>query len=130
MRTMLIVDDDEAWRGLYTAEFKRQFRLVEAIDGLEALNALERAKPDIIVLDLRLPRLNGLDFLRALERQGVKTPVVVCSGLVEDEGRFPIPGVRTAPKTADLREIRSAVEQALGPPPASAVPTRPRSDRR
>lgn len=130
MRTMLIVDDDEAWRGLYTAEFKRQFRLVEATDGLEALNALERTKPDIIVLDLRLPRLNGLDFLRALERQGVKTPVVVCSGLVEDDDSFPIPGVRTAPKTADLREIRAAVEQALGQPPAPTAPCRPRPDRR
>jgi DNA-binding response OmpR family regulator len=127
---MLIVDDDEAWRGLYAAEFKRDFRLVEAADGLEALNALERAKPDIILLDLRLPRLNGLDFLRALERQGVRAQVVVCSGLVEDEASFPIPGVRTAPKSAGLREIRAAVEQALGPPSATPTSSRTRSDRR
>jgi DNA-binding response OmpR family regulator len=130
MRTMLIVDDDPAWRGLYAAEFKPQFRLVEAGDGLEALGLLERSRPDIIVLDLRLPRLNGLDFLRALDRKGVKTPVVVCSGLVPEDGGFAVPGVRAAQKTADLREVRAAVEQALaGESPASA-PARPRFDRR
>ena len=130
MRTMLVVDDDPAWRGLYAAEFKGQFRLVEAGDGIEALGLLERARPDIIVLDLRLPRLNGLDFLRALDRQGVKTPVVVCSGLVSDGSAFTVPGVRAAQKTADLREVRLAVEQALAPLAPASVPARPRSERR
>ena len=111
MRTMLIIDDDPAWRGLYNAEFKSHFHLVEASDGIEALAQLDRAKPDIIVLDIRLPRLNGLDFLRALERKGLATPVVVCSGLVTEAGGFAIPGVKAAPKTADLRPLRSAVDE-------------------
>ena len=79
---------------------------------------------------LGLPRQKVNYHLRALERQGVKTPVVVCSGLVEDEASFPIPGVRTAPKSAGLREIRAAVEQALGPPSAAPTSSRTRSDRR
>jgi CheY-like chemotaxis protein len=101
MRTMLIVDDDPAWRSLYAMEFKPRFRIVEAEDGIEALGVLDRSSPDVIVLDLRLPRLNGLDFLRALERRGLRTPVVVCSGLVSDERGFAVPGVRAAQKTAD-----------------------------
>jgi DNA-binding response OmpR family regulator len=110
---MLIVDDDPAWRGLYSAEFKSDFRLVEASDGIEALAQLDRAKPDIILLDIRLPRLNGLDFLRALERKGLVTPVVVCSGLVTEDGRCAIPGVKAAPKTADLRQVRAAVDETF-----------------
>ena len=113
MPTMLIVDDDPAWRGLLSAEFEAGFRLVEASDGIEALAQLDRARPDIIVLDLRLPRLNGLDFLRALERKGLATPVVVCSGLVREDGGLAIPGVRAAPKTADLRRLRTAVDETL-----------------
>ena len=131
MRTMLIVDDDPAWRGLYAMEFKPRFRVVEAEDGIEALAQLDRALPDIIVLDLRLPRLNGLDFLRALDRRGLRTPVVVCSGLVSDEGGFAMPGVRAAQKTADLRQVRAAVDDALADatPAAPAVSSRARSER-
>ena len=132
MRTMLIVDDDPAWRSLYAMEFKPRFRIVEAEDGIEALGVLDRVQPDVIVLDLRLPRLNGLDFLRALERRGLRTPVVVCSGLVSDERGFAVPGVRAAPKTADLGQVRAAVDDALSAatptaPVATAAPTGPRA---
>ncbi len=88
---------------------------MEASDGIEALAQLDRARPDLIVLDLRLPRLNGLDFLRALERKGLTTPVVVCSGLVTEDGGLAVPGVKAAPKTADLRQLRAAVEETLRP---------------
>jgi CheY-like chemotaxis protein len=122
MRTMLIVDDDPAWRSLYAMEFKPRFRIVEAEDGIEALGVL------------RLPRLNGLDFLRALERRGLRTPVVVCSGLVSDERGFAVPGVRAAQKTADLRQVRAAVDDALGEAPpadpaANAAPSGARTQR-
>ncbi|HEU5189687.1 MAG TPA: response regulator [Methylomirabilota bacterium] len=134
MRTMLIVDDDPAWRSLYAMEFKPRFRIVEAEDGIEALGVLDRSLPDVIVLDLRLPRLNGLDFLRALERRGLRTPVVVCSGLVSDERGFAVPGVRAAQKTADLRQVRAAVDDALGEAPpaaptANAAPSGARTQR-
>jgi CheY-like chemotaxis protein len=130
MQTMLIVDDDPAWRELYAAEFKPRFRLLEAADGLEALGVLERTQPDVIVLDLRLPRLNGLDFLRALDRLGLKIPVVVCSALVPEDGVFSIPGVRAAQKNADLQHLRTAVEEALAGHAATPVPGRSRPDRR
>jgi DNA-binding response OmpR family regulator len=128
MRTMLIVEDDPAWRGLYAEEFKPRFKLLEAGDGLEALAVLERARPDIVVLDLRLPRMNGLDFLRALDRLGLRMPVVVCSGLTTDEGDFPVQGVRATRKTADLEEVRAAVEDAFAVP--KVVSARPRAEKR
>ena len=130
MRTMLIVDDDPAWRGLYSAEFKSRFRLLEANDGLEALGVLERSRPDVIVLDLRLPRMNGFDFLRALDRLGVRTPVIVCSALVSDDGGFSVPGVRAAPKRADLQDVRAAVDDALALATPAPVAAHPRADRR
>ena len=82
---------------------------------------LERATPDVIVLDLRLPRINGLDFLRALDRKGLRTPVVVCSALVPEDGGFAVPGVKAAPK-ARRSPARSAppwtMTLALGRPRA------------
>ena len=78
------------------------------------------------------PRLNGLDFLRALDRLGLKTPVVVCSALVPEDGGFSVPGVRAAQKTADLRHVRAAVEEALAEhaaTPFQPAPARTDADR-
>lgn len=115
MATMLIVEDDPAWRSLYLMEFGSQFEVYEANDGLQALAMLEWVQPDVILLDLRLPRMDGYKFLRQLELKGVRVPVVVCTGgLVDDEQSMA--GVRVAPKSADLRDVRSAVRAAVQGP--------------
>jgi DNA-binding response OmpR family regulator len=113
MRTMLIVEDDPAWRSLYTMEFQRDFCVFEAGDGLTALSMVSWVKPDVILLDLRLPRMSGTDFLRALQRKCIRAPVVVCSGLLPDQRHPPAPAVGAAPKSADMGPLRRAVERAL-----------------
>jgi DNA-binding response OmpR family regulator len=123
MTIMLIVEDDPAWRSLYTLEFGRQFEVYEANDGLQALSIVEDVRPDIILLDLRLPRMDGRTFLEWLERRGIRTPVVVCSGALP-EGDPAMVGVHVAPKSADLRYVRSTVRAVLqasggGPRPAA-----------
>ena len=125
MTTMLIVEDDPAWRALYSMELGHQFQLVEAVDGLQALSMLEGVQPDIILLDLKLPRMDGLDFLRVLDRKGIRTPVVMCTGMLPEEARKLFPGVRLAQKSADLRHLRSAILDALGTPWEKARPRLP-----
>lgn len=112
MATMLIVEDDQAWRSLYLMEFGKHFEVFEAKDGLQALGMLDWVQPDIILLDLRLPRMDGQTFLRQMERKGVRAPVVVCSGALPETG-VPVKGVQVAPKSADLRYVRSAVRTAI-----------------
>lgn len=111
MSTMLIIEDDPAWRSLYLLEFGKQFDVFEANDGLQALSMLDSIQPDIILLDLRLPRMDGRAFLRQLERKGVKAPVVVCSGVLPEGDPF-MTDLQVAPKSADLRYVRSAVRAA------------------
>jgi len=113
MRTMLVVEDDPAWRALWAAEFQRDFCVFEAADGLTALSMVPWVKPDVILLDLRLPRMSGTDFLRALQRKCIRAPVVVCSGLLPDQRHPPAPAVGAAPKSADMGPLRRAVERAL-----------------
>ena len=120
MATMLIVEDDPAWRGLYLMEFGKQFDVFEAKDGLQALAMLDWLKPDIILIDLRLPRMDGQTFLRQLERKGAHAPVVICSGALPEDG-IPIGGAQVAPKSADLRYVRSAVRAAIRSPFGSAA---------
>jgi DNA-binding response OmpR family regulator len=108
MSTMLVIEDDPAWRSLYLLEFGKQFDIYEANDGLQALSMLDSLHPDVILLDLKLPRMDGRAFLRQMERKGVKAPVVVCSGLLP-EGDPAMAGLQMAPKSHDLKYVRSAV---------------------
>src|SRR5262245_40853109 len=112
MTVMLIVEDDPAWRSLYSLEFGRQFEVYEANDGLQALEIVKDVRPDIILLDLRLPGMDGRTLLDRLERRGINAPVVVCSGALP-EGDPSLTGMHVAPKSADLRYVRSAVRAVL-----------------
>lgn len=116
MMKMLVVDDDPAWRALYRMGFEGDFQVFEAVDGLDALAALDRVRPDIIVLDLKMPHLDGMGFLRQMERRGLKVPVIVCSGTFTMDSPPAIRGVFPAQKSPDLRNVWSALEAALHRP--------------
>jgi CheY-like chemotaxis protein len=113
MTRMLVIDDDPAWRALYRMAFDSQFEIFEASDGQQGLATLDACDPDVIVVDLRMPRMDGLDFIRRLGRKQVRGAIVVCSGALNDGERPVIPGVRLAPKSADLRDLWSALVSAL-----------------
>ena len=115
MAKMLVVDDDPAWRALYRMGFEADFEVFEAVDGLDALAALDRVRPDVIVLDLKMPHLDGMGLLRQMERRGVKVPVV-CSGMFTMDSPPAIPGVFPATKSPDLRNVWSALEAAMPRP--------------
>ena len=53
---------------------------------------LGAVSPDVILLDLRMPRMDGLDFIRRLDRKGIRIPIVVCSGAVSDGEPLSVPG--------------------------------------
>jgi response regulator receiver domain-containing protein len=116
MLRMLVVDDDPAWRTLYRMGFEGDFEVFEAVDGLDGLAALDRVRPDIIVLDLRMPHLEGWGFLRQMEQRGAKVPVIVCSGALTGDMPPTIPGVFPAQKTPDLRNVWRALEVAVPRP--------------
>ena len=113
MMKMLVVDDDPAWRALYRMGFEGDFEVFEAVDGLDALAALDRVRPGVIVLDLRMPHLDGMGFLRQMDGRGWKVPVIVCSGTFTMDSLPALPGVFPAQKSPDLRNVWSALEAAL-----------------
>jgi CheY-like chemotaxis protein len=127
MLRILLVDDDPAWRNLYRMALEGQFELFEATDGYQALSVLGAVRPDVIVLDVRMPRMDGMDFLRRLSRRSPEPKVIVCSGTFS-EPRPHIPGVYLAAKTADLKEFWAALHAAVpssaraGAPAKQAVP--------
>jgi DNA-binding response OmpR family regulator len=78
--TILVVEDDPSiLRGLQMNLSMEGFRLVAAHDGDEGLRFARSHKPDLIVLDLMLPKLSGLDVIRALRADDPDTPILVLS---------------------------------------------------
>ena len=113
MPRILLVDDDPAWRNLYRMALESQFDLFEATDGYHALSVLGAVRPDVIVLDLRMPRMDGMDFIQRLSRRSPRPKVIICSGTFTEAERPLIPGVSLAAKTPDLKELWSALRSVI-----------------
>jgi CheY-like chemotaxis protein len=76
---ILVVEDERPIRTLISLALKHEgYHVTEAEDGLEALEALRRDPPDLMLLDLRLPRLTGIELIQHLcSDGGIPCPVVV-----------------------------------------------------
>lgn len=86
--TILIVEDDPVLQKMYTEKFNFEgFNVLNARDGIEALNMATKNDLDIILLDIMLPRMSGTDFLERYRQspKGKDTPVLVLTNLAEDE---------------------------------------------
>jgi len=128
---VLVVDDDPTHRALVGEVLATELgaRIVEARDGYEALLRLQEARPDLVVLDLRMPRVDGLGVLRwlASNRRCAAVPVIVMTALepcASLAGREPAV-VHTLRKPFDLDELASAARTALAARPTRAEPATP-----
>jgi CheY-like chemotaxis protein len=79
LRTILIADDKPGGRDLLRTVLEDQYRVLEAVDGNDALRQAREQSPDLIILDLHMPGLDGFGVIRALrlDARFAATPVVV-----------------------------------------------------
>jgi two-component system KDP operon response regulator KdpE len=85
---VLVVDDEPPIRRLLRTSLVSQgFQIVEAATAREALDEVERAPPDLIVLDLGLPDMQGQEVIQLLRGQGSSVPIVVLSSRTDETGK-------------------------------------------
>lgn len=78
--TVLVVEDDDEARAVLVRELgARGYRVQEASDGRSALERWEAGRPDVVLLDLGLPDIDGLEVIRRMRREAM-TPIVILSG--------------------------------------------------
>lgn len=90
MAKILLVEDDVNLRDVYFARFQAEgFNLVVASNGEEALAAAVKEKPDLIVLDVMMPRISGFDVLDIIRStpETAKTKVIMMTALSSPEDR-------------------------------------------
>jgi DNA-binding response OmpR family regulator len=136
-RIILVVDDDAKIVRLVRAYLEREgFRVGEAFDGRQALARLEELEPDLVVLDLMLPELDGVDVCRAVRARS-RVPILMLSargslpdrirGLTEGADDYlpkPFSPAELVVRVKAIlrRSIRSADEEAPTEGPAEASP--------
>ena len=87
LRVLIVDDEPPIRRFLRTALSAQEYRVEEAGDGETALDFLQRNPVDLIVLDLGLPGMDGLEVLRRLRGQGAATPVIILSSRDDEAGK-------------------------------------------
>ena len=121
MARILVVDDDPAIRaGLVRLLVRFGHDAVEAGDGKEALQVMEEATPDLVITDINMPEMDGIEVISALLEAGSEVPVIAMSGgglldkelLVENASA--LGAVSTIMKPFDLDEMLRLVDEALG----------------
>jgi len=89
-KTVLVVEDDNFLIKAYEAHLaKAGFHVRTALDGVEAVESLKKVMPDIILLDLVMPRMDGFDVLEDMQKRSEwkKIPIVVLSNLGQESDR-------------------------------------------
>lgn len=79
--TLLIIDDDEVVRASLAAYLEDSgFNVLQAENGLQGLEVFQREEPDLVICDLRMPQVDGLELIRRINALEVATPIIVVSG--------------------------------------------------
>ena len=115
MKTILIVDDEPNIRLLYKDEFTKDgYTVKEADNGQSALDQVDKNKIDLIVLDIKMPGMDGLDFLTQLRKSDRKIPVILCTAYGQHkQDLVSWAADRYVVKSGDLTELKTNVKELL-----------------
>ncbi len=112
---ILIVDDEEGIRLLYKEELEEEGYEVElASSGEEALKKLDSGQMDMVLLDIKMPGMDGVEVLRKLKEKYKELPVILCTAYPHYKQEF---GTWASDayvvKSSDLRELKDKIKDVL-----------------
>jgi CheY-like chemotaxis protein len=115
MKKILIVDDEEVIRMLYSEELEEEgYTVITADSGHGLIDMIEREKPDLIILDIKMAEHDGLDLLQDIRKDFYDIPVILCSAYSSFKGDLKsIAADYYVVKSADLSELKQKVKKAL-----------------
>jgi excisionase family DNA binding protein len=115
--TILIVDDEEEIIDVIKAYFERQgdYEVSSASDGITALIEVGRVKPDLMILDIMIPGVDGIEVCRRIKADSTnKTTIIAVSGVAESEKKILQAGADAfMPKPVDLERLHTEARRLL-----------------
>jgi len=114
-KKILIVEDEESLRLFYEEELKAEgYEILSAGNGREAIQQLETTNPDLIILDIVMPVMDGMEALGRILRKGRKIPIILntsYSAYREDFMSWAADAYVT--KSSDLTELKKKIQELL-----------------
>jgi len=115
MAKILIVDDEEHIRYLYSEELSEAgYEVITAGSGYKLVETIEKEKPDLVVLDIKMVDYNGLDLLQDIRNKVYDLPVILCTAY--DTFKEDVKSIAAdfyVIKSFDLTELKNKIAMAL-----------------
>ncbi|MFQ5965494.1 MAG: response regulator [Candidatus Scalinduaceae bacterium] len=115
MTTILLVEDDKNQRLLYEQELRREdYEIVTAIDGKDALEKVKGQPPDIIIMDVNMPKMNGMETMGMIlsKRKGI--PIIINTAYSSYKDNFMSWAADAyIVKSSDLTELKKKIKEIL-----------------
>ena len=114
---ILVVDDDPHFRNAVISILKANgYRVAEEPSALSVIRAINKEKPDLILLDLKMPKAGGIEVIKTMRRMSIYIPVVVVSGHLSQQNfhNLRVLGVEYfLVKPVNLRMLVAKVKEAI-----------------
>ncbi len=114
---LLVCDDEMLVRDFLTEQLRDEgYDVDEAKDGIECLSLIEKHRPDALLLDLRMPNMDGMTVIRKMREMGVTIPILVISSHEDLGQQMEIDELQVGafiPKPFDPSEVSALVQAAL-----------------
>ncbi len=116
MKKILVVEDEESQRILYEEELTEMgYDVRLAATGEEALQMARKERPDLVILDIMMPGMSGLETLRELLNDDPRVPVIIHTAYSHYKDDFMSWAAEEyIVKSSDLTELKNAVRRILG----------------
>ncbi|HHO47512.1 MAG TPA: response regulator [Desulfobacteraceae bacterium] len=114
-KRILLVDDEEGIQLLYREEFEEEgYEVIAAYSGEEALEKFNQEPPDLVILDINMPGMNGIEVLRRMKEINPNLPVILSSAYQEYKQDFGSwASEEYIVKSANMDELKTAVRKHL-----------------
>lgn len=116
MKKILLVDDEEGIQLLYQEEFQDAgYEVVSAFTGEEALEKFRTEAPDLVILDIQMPGMNGIEVLRQMKMMAPQLPIILSTAYHEYKQDLSAwASEEYIVKSPDLQKLKEAVHKYLG----------------
>jgi CheY-like chemotaxis protein len=116
MSKILLVDDEEGIQLLYQEEFQDEgYEVISAFTGEEALEKFKSETPDLVILDIQMPGMNGIEVLRQMKMMAPKLPIILSTAYHEYKQDLSAwASDEYIVKSPDLTKLKEAVHRFLG----------------
>ncbi len=115
MTTILLVEDDKNQRLLYEQELRHEgYEVVTASNGKEALEEVQEKLPDIVIMDINMPKMDGIEAMGRILGKNKEIPVIINTAYSNYKDSFMSWAADAyIVKTSDLSELKEKIKEVL-----------------